>query len=177
MDVYRQAESLLRKAGYRTSHGTPSPDLVLVFEDDLVVGFLQVFDTASRLLAQWRGAERANLLRFAPQLRNSPEKAWNVYSIFLSEDSATEQESPEVDRIEEDFASTRKIVRVGVSTIADLERALLPVLPLRALTTLTPEDYETRLRDRLRFLPENALRALFALRDPDEIAKSAIDSL
>src|SRR5262245_43079928 len=106
MDIYRQAESLLRKAGYRISQGAPSPDIVLAFEDDLVVGFLQVFDTASRLLAQWRGAERANLVRFAPQLRNSPEKAWNVYSIFLTEDGATEQELLEVDRIEEDFAST-----------------------------------------------------------------------
>jgi hypothetical protein len=177
MDIYRQAEALLRRAGYRTSRGATSTPIVLSFEDHVIVGFLGVFETAAKLLAEWRGVERANLVRYARQLRSAPDKAWNVYSVFFTEDPGTDQDSIESDRIEEDFSSTRKVVRLGVSTMADLERALLPVLPLKALTTFTPEDYEIGLRDRLRFLPDNVLHALFGLQNPDEIARLMIDSL
>jgi hypothetical protein len=177
MDIYRQAESLLRKGGYRSSYTATSPTLGLSFEDEIIVGFLHVFDTATSLISTWRGVELTYVGRHALQLRGSPEKAWNVYSVFLTEDRGTQLQSFEVDRIEEDLSSTRKIARLGVSSLPDLERALLPMLPLRALTSFAPADYEVQLRNRLSFLPENVLQALFAQRDAQEVARLMVDSL
>lgn len=173
MEISRHAESLLRQAGYSTRLVTKGPRAVLCFEDNTVVGFLQVFGDVRELLSNWQAAEKANLVRHTIQLRSAPTKAWNVYSAFLTEDRGSPQDAAEVGRIEEDFSSTRKIARTGVNSIVELERALSPLLPLRNVTSFSVSDYEARLRARLNFLPRDLKEALLGRVDPAEIARLA----
>jgi len=158
MEILSQAERLLREAGYRTRLLQVPPTQVLCFEDDVAIGFVRVFDSPAVLIETWRDVERSDVVRHALQLRSAPRKAWNVYSVLLTSATVTASQAAEIDRIEEDFASTRKIVRGGIASPVDLEQALLPILPVRALTTfLSASDYEGRLRSHLNFLSSNLL--------------------
>jgi outer membrane protein TolC len=66
------------------------------------------------------------LSRHTAALRAAGAKAWNVYSVFLIAEQVSSRQRA-IERIEEDYALTRKIARVGVRTPDDLERALLPL--------------------------------------------------
>ncbi len=158
MEILSRAERLLREGGYRTRLLPLPPTQVLCFEDDVAIGFLRVFESPAALIATWQDVERADVVRHAVQLRSAPRKAWNVYSLLLTSMPVTPSQAAEIDRIEEDFSSTRKIVRGGIGSSVDLEQALLPVLPVRTLTTLlSASDYEGRLRSHLNFLSPDLL--------------------
>lgn len=161
MDILSQAERLLREAGYRTRLLPVASSHVLCFEDDVAIGFLREFESAATLIETWRYLERSDVVRHALQLRSAAGKAWNVYSVFLTGVTISPSQSSDVDRIEEDFSSTRKIARGGIASPADLEQALLPVLPIRSLTTfVSAADYESRLRSHLNFLPPELLESV-----------------
>jgi hypothetical protein len=174
-DVYRQADAVLRRAGYSTASATTELGDLVRFEDDAVLGFLRVFPTAQDLVTRWRSAERADLAESASRLRAAPIKAWNVYSVFLALAPASPEDAREIDRIEEDFTSTRKIARAGIAALPDIERALLPILPLATLTSFSVSDYESRLRTRLGFLAQDALETLLGDADPKEIARILLE--
>ena len=110
------------------------------------------------------------LSRYATALRSAGAKAWNVYSVFL-----TQEVSPtlvrKIERIEEDFTMARKIARVGIKTNEDLIRALLPLLPVRAQPSIGGTDYGERLRSRLQDVPKDALEALFGRVSPIDVAR------
>ena len=76
--------------------------------------------------------------------------------------------------IEEDFVSTRKIARCGLSTKEDVRRALLPLLPLQQIVTVGG-DMQPDLRSRLTELPSDALAALFGTSSPPEIAAMLLE--
>ena len=174
MDIIAQADNVLRQGGYRTRVLTGTPIALLSFEDDVIVGFLRAFGSAAELLAGWQSAERADLSRHATQLKAAPRKAWNIYSIFLTEAPGSSAELREIDAIEEDFAATRKIARAGISTITELERTLLPVLPLRTTTTLTGiSDHSAKLRSHLAFLPSEVANAILSGASSAEILRRA----
>jgi hypothetical protein len=177
MEIYGQAESLLRQGGYRTRVVPGTPIDVLSFEDEAVIGFLRVFGTAAELVAGWQTAERSDLARHASQLKTAPKKAWNIYSIFLTEGPASSANLRDIEAVEEDFSATRKIARASVTSAADLERALLPLLPLRAITTLvTLSDHQAKLRSHLSFLPPHVCEAILEGASPGEILRRASDT-
>jgi hypothetical protein len=132
MRVLHDAEGILRGAGY-TVQLRPEDGALLYFEDYSLVGFVAVFGTTSALIGDWRLHQDAFLRRHSVRLRRDPTKSWNVYSILLTDDAATESERRAITQIEEDFASTRKIARSTLTTRADVGRALLPLLPIAAL--------------------------------------------
>jgi hypothetical protein len=172
MEILSQAERLLRKGGYRVRLLPAPPTQVLCFEDDVAIGFLRLFETAAALIETWRDLERSDIVRHALQLRSAPRKAWNVYSLLLTAAPVSPSQVAEIDRIEEDFSSTRKIVRGGITSPVDLEQALLPLLPLRSLTTVvSASDYEGRLRSHLNFLPEELLDGVLRNMPPGEIVR------
>jgi hypothetical protein len=171
MDIQPQAEVILRKAGYRTrtldSSGTPT----LSFEDDSIIGFLKVFQTVAEMSSSWQDAERSLLSRYAVQFRAAPAKSWNIYCVFLVEQPAIGEDIYSIDRIEEDFSSTRKIARAGVSSISELQRALLPLLPLQVVTTAFSPDSGATLRSRLSILPRPVVDAVVTGQGPEEILR------
>lgn len=170
MDIATQTEIILRGAGYDTWPWTGATPPVICFESATLIGFVHVFPSGDDLLARWQSVQTAALSRHGPALRAAGAKAWNVYSVFLAEEQAPNQ-ARAVERVEEDFALTRKIARAGVRTQDDLERALLPLTRVRAQPVLSDTDFEDRLRARLKEVSADVLTAFLGTTNPEEIAQ------
>jgi hypothetical protein len=170
MDIYIQAEIVLRDAGYDTWSWTQSPPSVISFENQTLIGFIHVFETAGALLEKWQSDQQAVLARHSAALRGAGPKAWNVYSIFLTAEQGTQGQRG-VERIEEDFSLTRKIARTAVRTPQDVERVLLPLIGIKAQPLLTEVDFETRLKTRLKDIPADAVTAFLGPIKAEEVAR------
>lgn len=176
MDVATQTEVLLREAGYETWTWTGVTPAVICFENAALIGFVHVFPSADDLLTRWQDAQSAVLSRHGPALRAAGAKAWNVYSVFLTTEQATTQQRA-VERIEENFALTRKIARAGVRTQDDLERTLLPITAVRAQPLISETDFEDRLRARLKNVSSDVLAAFLGPTPAEEVAKILAEKL
>lgn len=170
MDIFTQAEILLRDAHYETWTWSGSSGPVTCFENAALMGFLHVFDTADTLLGTWRANQQGALTRHAGSLRGAGAKAWNVYSVFLTPDHDARR-GREIERIEEDFSLTRKISRGSITTADDVETALLPLLSLRSKPLLGASNFETRLRTRLKDITPEAVTAFLNETTPAEVAR------
>lgn len=145
IELIETLDSILRKAGYRTR----SVGDDLYFEDDTVLGFASAHESAADILASWEGEQEAFLRDNADALRGDRTKAWNVYSVFLSCDPATAEERGELQAIEQDFRSTRKIARAGLKTAQLLQQALVPILPLPTIAVAVTASPDEQLADKL----------------------------
>lgn len=170
MDIYTQSEILLRDAQYDTWTWTGSAGPVTCFENAALMGFVHVFDTADALLCSWKESQQIVLARHAASLRSAGTKAWNVYSLFLTQDSDLRR-GREIERIEEDFSLTRKIARTSIKTADDVEKALLSLLSIRSKPLLGASNFETRLRTRLKDIPPDAVTAFLNGAKPAEVAR------
>jgi hypothetical protein len=103
-------------------------------------------------------------------LRAAGAKAWNVYSVFLTAEQPSYRQRA-IERIEEDFALTRKIARAAIRTTDDLESALLPLTAVKAQPSLADANFEARLRTRLKDVPQDALTAFLRETKADEVAR------
>lgn len=140
---------VLQAAGYNTWDATAGDVPVVAFEDDAVMGFACVFDSAATLLAGWPQAETILLSRYAAQLRRAGEKAWNVYCALLATARATDDERRQVRWVEENLERTRKVTATGVLTRDDVVTALLPLLPIVSKPILPQEEPTQRLQRRI----------------------------
>lgn len=170
MDITTQSEVVLRGAGYDTWVWTGGVQPVVCFENAAVIGFIHVFATADDLMRRWSEVQTAALSRHGPALRLAGVKAWNVYSVFLTEEQAASQQRA-IERIEEDFSLTRKIARAGVRTSDDLERVLLPLIAVRSQPVPSDMDFEYRLRSRLQEVPPDVLTAFLGNAPAEDVAK------
>ena len=155
MDIPTQVEIVLRDAQFDTWVSTITPSPVTCFENAALMGFVHVFDSARALLDEWEARQKHVLARHAAALRAAGTKAWNVYSLFLTAESAPDQ-TRAIERIEEDFELTRKIARESVRTVDDVELALLPLISIRSKPSLGVSNFNDRLRSRLKDLPQDA---------------------
>ncbi|MBE0614140.1 MAG: hypothetical protein IH604_10780 [Burkholderiales bacterium] len=170
MDIATQTEIILRGAGYETWPWTGVTPAVICFENAALIGFVHVFSSADELLARWEAAQQTVLSRHSAALRAAGAKAWNVYSVFLTVEQAPTQQRA-VERIEENFVLTRKIARAGVRTQDDVERALLPLIAVKAQPILSDTDFQDRLRARLKDVSADVLTAFLAATSAEEVAK------
>lgn len=171
MDIGTQAEITLRQAGYETWTWTGGPVAVVCFEDKSVIGFIHIFNSALALLEKWQHAQDTALSRHVPALRAAGQKAWNVYSVFLTGGPCSPQLTRQIEQIEEDFSHTRKIARASIRTSADVSRALLPMLPVLSRPAIAGADYKARLRARLSDLPDGAVTAFLGPVEPAEVVR------
>jgi hypothetical protein len=169
MDILTQAEIVLRDAQYETWVWEGGVVPAVCFENQAIMGFLHVFSSAEELLATWEKAQEISLSRHRAALRSSGNKAWNIYSVFISHEFS-QNISRRIERIEEDFALSRKIARIGIQTASDLSRAILPLLPIKAQPKLENADYEQRLRTRLKDIPDKAVDAFIGEVPPVDVA-------
>lgn len=174
MDIATQTEILLRGSGYETWPWTGEPPAVTCFENTAIIGFVHVFSSAEELLASWESAQHTVLSRYRAALRAAGAKAWNVYSVFLAEEG-TQSEQRAVERIEENFALTRKIARVGVRTQDDVESALLPLTAVKTQPMLSDTDFKDRLRSRLKDVSADALAAFLGGGSAEEVARMLVE--
>jgi hypothetical protein len=148
-DLTSTLQIILQEAGYETWLASVERLTAVCFEDEVTMGFACVFPDAKSLLDQWRDIESAWLNRYAPRLREAEDKAWNIYTAFLSSGSATESQAREIRQIEEDQERTRKIAACELIGHDDVVFAMLPVLPIQYRPRLDDEDLTERLRNRI----------------------------
>ena len=170
MDIGAQAEIYLREARYDTWAWTGASPPVTCFENPTLVGFIHTFNTAAELLANWEEAQQRVLSRHVASLRLAGTKAWNVYSVFLTSETAPEL-SFQVERLEEDFTLTRKIARTAIQTVEYVSHALMPLAPIKAQPLLDNANLADRLRIRAKDVPTAALVAFLGSPSAQEVAE------
>jgi hypothetical protein len=148
-DITSTVQIVLQEAGYETWLVAVDKVTVVCFEDDAVMGFACIFEEPRLLLEHWRKVESSLLARHAPRLRKAEEKAWNVYSIFLCSSPASDEETRQIRRIDEDHEQTRKIAACGLVGQEDIITAILPVLPIQHRPRLEGENLTERLKKRI----------------------------
>lgn len=170
MDIGTQSEVVLREAGYDTWPWTGASPPVICFESATIVGFVHVFGTARELLDSWEAAQQRVLGRHAPALRAAGTKAWNVYSVLLTSELAPALQR-QVEKLEEDFALTRKIARTAIQTAEDVANVLMPLGPIKAQPLLENAAIADRLRARAKDIPVEALNAFLGDLRPEDVAE------
>jgi hypothetical protein len=148
-DLLSSLQIVLQEAGYETWLTSADRYTTVCFADETVIGFASVFGDVATVLDKWRTVETACLTRFAPRLREAKDKAWNVYSIFLTADVGEDGKVGALRQIEENLENTRKIAACGLSEREGLINAILPVLPLQYQPRLDRENLTERLRTRI----------------------------
>lgn len=170
MDLVTQAQIVLRDAGYETRACPSASHPVICFENPTLIGFVHEFESAELLLARWEESQKLVLQQHEFALRTAGSKAWNVYSVFLTQEQATSRQWA-IERLEEDFTLTRKIARAAVRTREDVERVLLPLTAIRAQPLLEKTDFEARLRLRLDDISTDAVKAFLSKASTDDVVQ------
>lgn len=172
IDLLSTTQVLLKDAGYSVRLSEIQREPLVCFEDNAFVGFCKLFEKPDDMLNMWRAYETEILTRFAPSFRAAGDKAWNVYSVFLSSAPATRPEAREVSWIEEDLNRTRKIASCGVTSREELARILLPVLPLQHQPRLPDSNITRRLEARIGDIaPQARAVALDPNVPPEEVVR------
>lgn len=175
-EVLSTVQLVMQSAGYRTWDLVQAKIPTVGFEDDATMGFVCAFESARQVIDSWREVEATLLSRHAAGFRVAGDKAWNVYSVFITEAPASDEERREVRWIEENLERTRKITATGVMTREDVVNSLLPLLPVMAKPLLTPEDSTQRLSNRLeKILPRFGKLVLDDAVSPAEVAERLRD--
>ena len=172
-NILSDVKAVLHTAGYVTHMPQPT-STSLYFEDSYVLGVVFTLTTVNDIRTSWETLQDRFLRENAKRLVLDPFKAWNCYTVLLTPESAIKEDATALCAIEEDFRGTRKIVRSGVSTRTDVELALAPLLPLRRLVSLTPENVRTRLAQRLGEVG-SPLQALLSETPANRIASALVD--
>lgn len=170
-NVLKEAESILMEAKYNVVHFTEDGKEYLAFENNALFGFLQSYNSIDDLLSSWRDDKDKLLRKFTPQFRVAGPKAWNVYTVLVASDNATEIQYHALQDIEEDLSETRKIARSNLETADDVSAALLSLLPFAYIPILPPLDIRAEIAMRAQELPEKALNAFLSDSDLTEVAK------
>jgi hypothetical protein len=178
MDLSTQIETLLRSNDYFTRLWTGNKVPTVCLENKTILGFIYIFEFAEDLVSNWEDIQKTAFEHHAEMLHKAGEKAWNIYSIFLAENSNTEL-FKQIELIEEDFTYSRKIARTGIQTQSDITEALLPLLSIQSHPSLNEVIYEDRLRVSLNDLPQETVTAFLRNSDikPSEVAQMLVDGL
>jgi hypothetical protein len=156
IDIFGTAQTILRESGYWTRLLSFEQTSILSFEDESVLGFCYIFSDPTALLTGWKSIETELLNRHGVRFRSAGDKAWNIYSIFVSGETADPIQTREVRWIEENLERTRKIATCGISTRETLQRALLPLLRLQYRPSLQPDGLTERLQRRIATIAPSA---------------------
>ena len=144
------------------------------FEDASVLGFVAEFVSVAALLDEWIRAEETFLREHAAELRRDRRKAWNVYSILLTQERASAEQTRRLIAVEENFQATRKIARAGIAIDRDIDNALGVLLPIRHRVSLSSENALDLLRDRLSALPPSAVHSMLVGGNGEDIADALV---
>jgi hypothetical protein len=105
-------------------------EVVRCFEDSVSIVGLVGFATWTALEARWIDAQSALVGLLSEQLSRNDPKAWEGYLLLFTLDDPPNAAA--LDAIRRDTTRLRKIVTTGIELekLSDVDRALLPVLPL-----------------------------------------------
>ncbi len=165
MEIITLSAEVLSEVGFTTSRISINDRDVLVFEDPTVLGFLFAYENSGELIGAWEKDAGRAIADNQFGLRRAAQKAWNTYVVLVAGETGDYSHSSALAAIEEDLTGTRKIARAGVSDMADLRAALLPLLPLQAAPKLEAVDIQAEIRQRATELPPRAIDAFLSAAD------------
>ena len=160
IDILSATHTVLREQQFATRIIALGKESALLFEDESLLGFVYVFDATETMIESWAQVERAFLQIYSPRFRDAGDKAWNVYSIFMSAEDGAEPVRRRVRWIEEDLRLTRKLTGCGINTRQDLINVLLPLLALQQKPFLQSDDFGKRLKRRLQSFAPTVVETL-----------------
>ena len=146
MEIIRETIKILKDSNIQTNLKSISESIV-TFEDETILGMCKIYDSSKKLIDNWRKDQDLFFTENAISLRNSSKKAWNIYIVLLTNDSAESED--ELLQIEEDFVGARKIARANIVSYQSLVDALLPILPIQNKVVLETNKSLQELKARL----------------------------
>lgn len=149
IDLLSTAQVILKDAGYTVRLSAIQSRTLICFEDTAVLGFCSIFVSPEELIKKWTSYENEIISRFAANFRAAGDKAWNVYSIFLTDAVATDVDRRMIGKIEENLERTRKLAASGISSREELMGVLLPLLSVQFQPKLPDGDITARLKRRI----------------------------
>ncbi len=136
-DIVAAASACLESGGY-----TPVPELRLewwplpsarVYEDPYSVVALLVYESWGELSSNWTDAQAALVELMSAHMTSDDPKSWEGYLVLLTPGVAPGEVYPSVADIRYDVSRVRKLIATGneLTQIGDVERTLLPLLPMQ----------------------------------------------
>ena len=103
-----------------------------LFEDEFGIVAVVVFETWEELMEEWPEAQASVVEIMSEFVSIDDPKSWDGYLVLFTPSIATGHAAEDSERIRHDTSRLRKLVATGdeLTTPADVNRALLPVLPL-----------------------------------------------
>lgn len=161
------ASGLLLSGGYQQVHEKSVDDRwrasnVRLFEDRFGIVAIVVYETWRDLLSRWPDAQAALVDLISQNVSSNDAKAWEGYLVLLTLGVGSHSE---VNTIRYDTSRVRKLVATGddLRILADVERALLPLLPLGDVPLVAEQDSALEMLPQLlerRNIPEEAVRVI-----------------
>jgi hypothetical protein len=138
LELTAAASELLEKHNYRRITAADlGPDGYggRYYEDEYGVVAVVVYETWPDLLESWP-EDQSRLVRLMSEHMNKTDfKAWDGYLVLLSPGSPPAEQRSAVEEIRYDVTRVRKLIAVGeeLRSLSDIERTLLPLLPIEGL--------------------------------------------
>lgn len=126
----------LADGGYNRIEGAREHDWgsmgARLFEDPYGIVAVVVYDTWSDLFTAWPNAQATLVEIISKHLSQSEAKAWDGYLVLLTPGMPSGDGRKAADAIRNDTSRVRKLLATGeeLRSLADVERAVLPLLPL-----------------------------------------------
>ncbi len=104
-----------------------------VYEDPYSVVALLVYESWGELASNWTDAQAALVELMSAHMTSADPKSWEGYLVLLTPGVAPGEASPSVGDIRYDVSRVRKLIATGneLTQISDVERTLLPLLPMQ----------------------------------------------
>jgi hypothetical protein len=163
--IYEEASRRLQDASFDIVAAPLEYPRAFLFESDTVLGFAFLYGTAADLVERWAADADRLIATRRFQLKAAGNKAWNTYVLFLAEQRPSPMEAIALSLIEEDLAGYRKIARAGCSDFDDLDRALLPLIPVQSAPVLDAVDSKLEVRQRATEISPKVLDAFLSEAD------------
>lgn len=171
IDVAKYVQNALNGANYDVILAVSNNPISIGFEDDTKFGFVIIYDTTQKLIANWKTDGDKVIDKFKFQIRNSGEKSWNMYMVYLSLSQASEKERVKLSKIEEDLMGTRKIAQSVIPDEDGIRAGLISLLTIQNPPSLEPVDIKEEIKIRATDLPKKALEAFFQDAPQEEIVR------
>jgi hypothetical protein len=130
------AADALERAGYKVAptHGAWQANWGRVYEDPYSIAAVAVFETWEALQEQWLALQSALAGLIAENLAKAEPKAWEGYLVLLTPSIVPSEFQGEATDIRRNTQHLRKLLGTGdeMTTLSDVDRVLLPLLPLPA---------------------------------------------
>lgn len=136
-----------------------------LFEDAYGIVAVVVYDTWRDLSSGWPDAQAALVELISKHVSRSEAKAWDGYLVLLTTGVLSADARIEASQIRYDTARVRKLLAAGdeLKSLGDVERTLLPLLPLGVEAQLEQQESVLEILPRLlsrQGLPEDAVRSV-----------------